>query len=151
MAQKELRDPLVLLVAAGRTPGQIRLAIAQRHGRRQRGARAFSGRERGRMAFLEPEHLGAAAEAEAELRNDGRGLQPAAGRRRGDHVAVAIDDVEMHGVTAYLAETADRRLARAHRADRLAVTLGAAQLDDGAKTLDRAGTKFERRRLRDQL
>src|SRR5580692_10387654 len=31
--QEELRDPLILLVAAGRTPGQIRLAVAQRHGR----------------------------------------------------------------------------------------------------------------------
>src|ERR1051325_2761974 len=30
VAQKELRDPLVLLVAAGRAPGEIRVAVAQR-------------------------------------------------------------------------------------------------------------------------
>ena len=57
VAQEELRDPLVLLVAAGRAPGEIRLAVAQGQGRRQRGARPLARRQRGRMAFLEPEHL----------------------------------------------------------------------------------------------
>src|SRR5437870_6608397 len=82
VAQEKLRDPLILLVAAGRTPGEIRLAVAQRHGRRERGARALARRERGRMTLLEPEHLRARAEAETEIGNDRRGVQPAA-RRRG--------------------------------------------------------------------
>ena len=99
---KNLRDPLILAVAAGRAPGEIRLAVAQRHGRRQRGARPPAGAERGRMAFFEPEHLRAGAEAEAELGDDRRRVQPAAGRRRRDHVAGLIDDVEMHGVAALL-------------------------------------------------
>src|ERR1700756_2191032 len=37
VAQKELRDPLILLVAARRAPGEIRLAVAPRPGRRERG------------------------------------------------------------------------------------------------------------------
>src|SRR5580704_15942484 len=32
MTQKELRDPLILAVAAGRAPGEVWLAVAQRHG-----------------------------------------------------------------------------------------------------------------------
>ena len=120
MPQKELRGPLILLVAAGRTPGHIRLAVAQRHGRAERGARTLARRQRGGVIFLEPEHLRAAAEAEAEFRDHRRGLQPAAGRRRRDHVAGLVDDVEMHGVAAHLAEAADGRLAGAHGADRLA-------------------------------
>ena len=103
------------------------------------------------MIFLEPEHLRAAAEAEAEFRDHRRGLQPAAGRRRRDHVAGLVDDVEMHGVAAHLAEAADGRLAGAHGADRLAIALLAAQLDDGAKTFDRAGDEIERGLFRDQL
>ena len=104
------------------------------------------------MVFLEPEHLGAAAEAEAEFGNDRRGLQPAAGRRCRDHVAGLVDDVEMHGVAAHFAEAADGRLARAHGADRLAMAFGAAHLDDRAETFDRAGQEIERGLvLRDQL
>ena len=78
VAQEELRDPLVLLIAAGRAPGEIRLAVAQGERRRQRGARPLARRERRRMAFVEPEHLRAGAEAEAEFGNDRRRLQPAA-------------------------------------------------------------------------
>ena len=103
------------------------------------------------MVFLEPEHLRAAAEAEAEFRDHRRGLQPAAGRRRRDHVAGLVDDVEMHGVAAHLAEAADRGLAGAHGADRLAVAFLAAQLDDRAKAFDRAGHEIERGLVRDQL
>src|SRR4030081_2127504 len=46
---------------AGGPPGHVRLAVAVRHGRRERGARAFARGECGRVVFLEPEHLGAAA------------------------------------------------------------------------------------------
>ena len=81
MAQEHLRDPLILTIAAGRAPAQIRLAIAQRQRRRQSGARALAGGKRRRMALLEPEHLRAGAEAEAELGNDRGGMQPAARRR----------------------------------------------------------------------
>src|SRR5882724_13552954 len=58
MPQEELRGPLILLVAAGRTPGHVRLAVAVAHGRRERGARALARRQCGGMIFLEPEHLG---------------------------------------------------------------------------------------------
>ena len=119
---------------------------------RERGARALARRQCRRVIFLEPEHLRAAAEAEAEFGNDRRGLQPAAGRRRRDHVAGLVDDVEMHGVAAHLAEAADGRLARAHGADRLAMAFGAAQLDDRAEAFDRAGDEIERGLVsRDQL
>src|SRR4029079_18302960 len=92
-------------------PAEVGLAVAQRERRRERGARALAGSERGGMAFLEPEHLRARAEAEAELGNDRRGLQPATGRGGGNHVAGLVDDVEMHGVAAHAAELADGRLA----------------------------------------
>src|SRR6185437_10768382 len=92
------RDPLVLLVAAGRTPGEIGLAVTQRHGRRQRRTRALSRRERGRMILVEPKLLRAGAEAETELGNRRRGMQPAARWRRGHHIAGLIDDVEVYGV-----------------------------------------------------
>src|SRR6266700_2312326 len=39
VAQKKLRGPLILLVAAGRAPGEIRLAVAQRQCGRERAAR----------------------------------------------------------------------------------------------------------------
>src|ERR1700730_17298033 len=41
MPQKELRVPLILLIAARRTPRQVWLAVAQRHARTERGARAL--------------------------------------------------------------------------------------------------------------
>src|SRR6185295_12750398 len=107
MAQEELRGPLILLVAARRSPGHVRLAVTIAHGGRERGARTLARRECCGVIFLQPEHLRAAAEAEAELGNDRRGLQPAAGRRRRYHVAGLVDDVEMHGIAAHLAEAAD--------------------------------------------
>src|SRR6202162_2621434 len=121
VAQEELGRPLVLLIAARRTPGEIGFAVAQRQRRRQRRARALAGGERGGVARLEPEHLRARAEAESQLRNDGGGLQPAPGRRRRHHVARAVDDTEMHGVAAPLAEPPDGGLAGAERADRRAL------------------------------
>src|SRR5215471_16945755 len=151
VAQEELRDPLILLVAAGRTPGQVRFAVTQRHGRRKRGARTLSGGERGGMILLQPEHLRAAAKAEADLRDNRRRLQPTAGRRGRYHVATLVDNIEMHGVAAHLAETADRRLAPAHGADGFAMAFGTAQLDDRAEACDRAGKKIERGLVGDQL
>src|SRR5262249_30036873 len=95
------------------------------------------------MPLLQPEHLRPRAEAEAKFRNDRRGLQPAARRRRRHHVAGRVDDVEMHGIAAHLAEAADGRLARAQAADRAPAFL-ATQLDHRAEALDRPGTQFER-------
>src|SRR6476646_2301814 len=76
--QEKLRGPLILLVATGRAPREIRFAVAQRQGWRQRGARPLAGCERGRMVFVEPEQLRAGTKAEAELGYDGRRLQPPA-------------------------------------------------------------------------
>src|SRR5262249_1733869 len=117
VAHEQLRRPLILLIAAGRAPGEIRLPVTQRERGRKRRARPFAGSERGGMSLLQPEHLGARAESKSEFRNDGRGLQPAAGRRRRHDVAGCIDDVEMHGIAAHLAHAADGRLARAHAPD----------------------------------
>src|SRR5215831_13468316 len=72
---EQLSGPLILLVAAGRTPGEIRLAVTKRERGREGGARPLAGGECGGMTLLQPEHLGARAEAEAEFGNDGRGLQ----------------------------------------------------------------------------
>ena len=66
VAQEELAAPLVLLVAAGRAPAHVGLAVAQRHADRQRRARALARRQRGRQALLQPEHLPARAERPAE-------------------------------------------------------------------------------------
>ena len=57
----------------------------------------------------------------------------------------------MHGVATHFAEASDRRLAGAERADRLALPLGAAQLDHDAKALDRAGEEVERSLVGDEL
>src|SRR5580704_3027199 len=101
------------------------------------------------MAFLEPKHLRAGAEAEAELRDHWRGLQPAARRRRRNHIAGGIDNIEMHGVAARIAEPADSRLAAAEPAHRRLAGAGrkrhgiAAQLHHRAKPFDRARTLFE--------
>src|SRR5262245_14758102 len=70
VAHEELRDPLVLLIATGRAPGEIRLTIAQRHRGRERGARTLPRRQRRRMPLLQPKLLRARAEAEAERRDD---------------------------------------------------------------------------------
>ena len=106
--EEKLRDPLILLVAAWCSPGEVGFAIAQRHCGRQRRARALAGSKARRVALLEHKHLRARAEAEAERRNCRGRLQPAAGRGRGDHVAEAVDDVEMHRVATGLAEDFQR-------------------------------------------
>ena len=111
--KEELRGPLVLLVAAGRAPGEIGFAVAQRERRAKRRARTLAGRKRGRMAFVEPERLRAGAESEAEFGNDRRRLQPAARRRCRYHVAGAIDDVEMDRVAAHFAHAGRRSVSPA--------------------------------------
>src|ERR1700755_328573 len=128
VAQEKLRRPLILLIAAGRTPGEIRLALAQRQGRRQRRARTLARRERGGVFLFEPELLRARAEAETDLRDHRRRLQPAARWRRRDHVAGLIDNVEVHRIAVDLTEAADGRLAGAQRTDGLALALFAPQL-----------------------
>ena len=95
-----MQRPLVLLIAARRAERHVRLAVAQRERGRQRGARPLARCETGGVALVQPEHLGARGQAEAELRDHRRALQPAARRRRRDHVAVAIDHVDMAGVAA---------------------------------------------------
>src|SRR5438477_13008566 len=77
VAQKKLRGPLILLVAAGRSPDEIRLAVAQRERGRKSSAWTLAGRQRIGMAFFEPELLRARSQTEPKLGNDRRGLQPA--------------------------------------------------------------------------
>src|SRR5262245_29661549 len=151
VAHEQLGGPLILLVAAGRTPGEIRLAVTQCERRRERRARPLARSERGWMPLLQPKHLRAGAEAEAELRDDRRGGQPTAGRRRRYEVAGRIDDVEMHGIAAHLTQPADGRLARAHAADRAALAVVAPQLHHRAEAGDGSRTQFERSVLADEF
>ena len=71
-------------------------------------------RELGRPG-LQPGHLQPGAEREAQLGDDRVGLQPAAAGRGRDHVAPAVDDVEVAGVAAGGAVRGDGRLARPRR------------------------------------
>src|SRR6266702_3721314 len=57
----------------------------------------------------------------------------------------------MYGIAAHFAEAPHRRFAGAERADRLALSLGATQLDDTAKAFDRAGPEVERGLVGDEL
>src|SRR5438477_1457676 len=68
--EEDVQGPLVLVVAAGRAEGEVGVAAAKGERRRQRGARPFAGLERVRQAVLEPEHLRARPEREAELGDD---------------------------------------------------------------------------------
>src|ERR1700737_5422216 len=62
-----------------------------------------------------------------------------------------VDDVEVHGVAAHFAESADGGLPGAHGADRLAVAFLTAQFYHRSKTFDRAREEVERGLFRDQL
>ena len=99
-AEEERSLPLVLAVAAGRPERQTRLAVPQGEAGGQRGAGPLARRERHGRALVEPEHLAPGAEAEAELSDHRRGLQPAARRGRRHQVAPAVDHVEVAGVAA---------------------------------------------------
>ncbi len=92
--------PLVLLLAARRAERHPRLAVAQREARRQRRARPLARCKAVRQARARPEHLPARAHRKAEFRDHRRGLQPAGRGRGADHVAAAVDDVDMAGVAA---------------------------------------------------
>src|SRR6266516_5699688 len=105
VAEEDVQRPLVLLVAPGRAESQRRLAVAGGNRRRERGARSLAGLERVRQALLEPEHLRSRAEGKAERRDHGSAPEPAATRRRRDHVPEAVDDVEVDRVaTRWLAD-----------------------------------------------
>jgi hypothetical protein len=71
VGEEERQRPLVLLVAAGGAEREVRLAAAERERRRQRRPRPLPRRERVRVLGVEPEHLRAGAEGEAEPRDDG--------------------------------------------------------------------------------
>ena len=102
-AKEEDRRPLVLLLAtrgAERHPG---LAVPEREGWVTASCGdACAGHEAvGQAVRAQPEHLAASAHRENPRPGiDRRGLQPAAGRGGADHVAPAVDDVDMHGVRA---------------------------------------------------
>ena len=87
--------------------------VAQHERGRQRRARARPGAQGGGGAGIEPRHLQPGAEAEPELGDRRRGLQPAARGRDRDHVAPAVDDVDVARVAAGVARPHDRRLAGA--------------------------------------
>src|SRR3569623_55965 len=150
VTKQKLGRPLALLITAGRAPGKIRLAVTHRHGWGKSRARTLARLQRSRMLLVQPEHLRACAEAQAKLRNDRRRLQPSARRWHRDHVAVAIDDVEMHGVATLGADPPDRRLAGAESRHRLART-AFAHADGLAESGNGAGQKLHRRLVGNQL
>src|SRR5258708_25828046 len=67
--QEELQRPLVLLVAPRSAKGQPRLAVAQRERRAECRARSLSAFEVVWVSWVQVQHLGARAEAEAEARD----------------------------------------------------------------------------------
>ena len=120
VAQEHLRDPLVLLVAARRAPGACTA-------RRRACARVGVSVVRGRLPGASADGMALSSQniwprvptGKPSSGIDRRAMQPAARRRGRDHVAVAVDDVEMHRVAAASAPMrADRRLAGAARAPR---------------------------------
>jgi hypothetical protein len=122
--QQQLQRPLILLIAARRAERGIGLAVAGDERRRERGARTASRSERRGQSFFHPEHLAARGHVEAQSRNRGRCLEPAARRRRRHHVAPAIDDIEMHGVAAQLGQRRERGFALTEAARLLAARVG---------------------------
>jgi hypothetical protein len=150
MAQGESQGPLVLIVAAGRTEHHVGRAVAQYQIDRQRRARPSAGRERRRKALFEPEHLGAAGQAETELRDGGGGVQPTARGRRRDHVAVTVDDIEMTGVAGRGIGFHGRFAAAEGRVpDGLAAHRGR-QIDSAAVAGNRSRSQLERGLFRDK-
>ena len=99
-AQEEDQRPLVLLLAAWRAEGHPGGAVVQGEAGGQRGARPLARHQAVGQAGLEPEHLAARAHREAQAGNDRGGLQPSARRRGADHVAPAVDHVQVAGVGA---------------------------------------------------
>ena len=98
VAQEELRRPLVLLVAAGRAPGEIGLAVAQRQRRRQRRARALARRKRRRMLSSSQNICARVPRQKPSSGITGEDCSQPPDGVDGHHVAGRIDDVEMHGV-----------------------------------------------------
>src|SRR5262245_24547290 len=141
--EEKLRRPLILLIATGRAPREVWLAVAQREGRAQRRAWTLARRQGRWMLFIEPEYLRARSESETELWNDGRRLKPTARRGCRDHVAGFIDDVEMHRVAAHFAHAAHGRFAGAKRVDRNTRFGFTTQFDHGAESFNGAGLQFE--------
>src|SRR5688572_10039415 len=99
VVEKEDERPLILLVTA-RGPEREHRAIPSSERRRERRARTLPRFQGVGEAFLEPEHLRAGSEREAELGHDRRALQPAPARGRGDDDPEAVDDVEVARVAA---------------------------------------------------
>ena len=100
MPQQEQQLPLVLLVAAGRAARHHRLAVAEHERRAERRTRTTPRPQRRGEPLLQPAHLQPAAEREAQLRNGGRALQPAAAGRSRDDVAPPVHHVDVAGVAA---------------------------------------------------
>ena len=110
--EEEVQLPLVLLVAAGRAERHDRHAVAQGERGGEGGAGAAARGQGVRQALVQPGHLEPGAEREAQFGHDRVGLEPAAAGRGRDHVAPAVDDVEVAGVAAGGAVRRDVRLTR---------------------------------------
>src|SRR5581483_1223814 len=80
VGEERVERPLILLIASGRTEREHGLVVTGDERRRERRPGTLAGRERVRQPLLEPEHLRARTEAEAELGNDGGAVEPAAAR-----------------------------------------------------------------------
>ena len=94
---------MILLIAALSTEDHRRRAVAQHERRGERRARALAGGERVRMARIEKERLHARAEREAETVDHRRRRDPGAARGERRHVALAVDDRDVHGAATPVA------------------------------------------------
>src|SRR6202023_692151 len=93
--QEQQQRPLVLLIAARSAEGHVGLARLEREGWCEAAARPAARGEAQGQSFLEPEHLRPGAQGKSELRDGWRAVQPAAAWGGRDHIAPAVDDVDM--------------------------------------------------------
>ena len=120
MREKELKRPLVLLVAAGRPEGKTRLSISQGERWAERGARPLTALEPVGVVRIQVQHLRARAQAESEAVDHGRALQPAPAGRAGDQVPVTVGDSNVDGIAARVADRLRTRSGPVAFRDRLA-------------------------------
>ena len=98
VVEEELQRPLVLTIAAWRAKDHKRLTVSGNQRRSQRGAGAFARSQGVGALWIQVEHLPTCAKRKPQALDDRRGTNPAAARRRSNHVAFAVNGIEMGGI-----------------------------------------------------
>ena len=99
IVEEELHEPLFLAIASRGTEDHEGLALAGDQGRGEGGARAFMGGQGIRPRRIQVEHLAAGPEGNPQALDDRRGANPATAWGGGDHVALAVNGIEMGSIT----------------------------------------------------